>query len=131
MAGEIVRKTDFDATSSAVDNSRAKWGLSRAGTTVSVGETTTAAKVNRLVDLLTEAKSKSGWGGSISPKVSVDDYLKQTKLNELTANANSIYSYCRCNGNCQGGCSNKCTGCTGSCGGSGSCCGSCSSQPGH
>lgn len=131
MAGEIVKKSEYDATSNAVDNSRAKWGLGRAGTTVGVGETTTAAKFNRLVDLLTEAKNRSGWGGAITSKVSVEEYLRKQKLNELSANASSIYSFCRCNGNCQGGCSNRCSGCTGGCGGGGGCCSGCGSQPGH
>ena len=131
MAGEIVKKSDYDSTSTAIDNARAKWGLGRAGSTVAVGETTTAAKINSLVDLVTQAKSKSGWGGSITGKVSVAEYLKKQKLTELTSNANSIYSYCPCNGNCSGSCSGSCRGCSGRCGGSGNCCGSCGSQPGH
>lgn len=131
MAGEIVKKGDYDVASDAVDNSRGKWGLSKPNTTVGVGENTTASKLNRLIDLLTEAKNKCGYSGSMPAKVNTSDYLLKNKFNEISSTSTKIYNWCRCNGNCSGSCTNKCSGCGGRCGSGSGCCSSCSSQPGH
>lgn len=135
-----VSASDFNSTSLAVDNARAKWGLAKKNSQVSRGIITNDADYNNLVTWLTEAKSKSGTSTAIEAKVTAGEIMRVQKLTNLTSQANSVLNFCKCHGNCTGSCTGSCAGgCTGACGGNctgscrGKCGGSCSfsSESGH
>ena len=131
MAGSKIYASERNATMTAVDNARAKWGLGKKNSNVSEGTIATASDYNNLVSWLTEAKNKAGATTGIEGNVTPGSIMYQNKLNNLTSQANAVYNYCKCHGNCSGSCTGSCTGsCSGGCSGScrTSCEGSCGSR---
>lgn len=115
-------------TLTSVNKARNKWGLSSAGSNVSVGTIIDATNgVNNLLQWLREAKNKSGSPATVPNDVSVGSIITNVYTG-ITSVANTIYNYCKCHGNCTGSCTGNCTGsCRGSCTGcSGSCTDYCS-----
>ena len=116
MAGTKILASERNATMTAIDNARAKWGLGKKTSNVSSETKATAADYNNLVAWLTEAKNKAGATTGIEGNVSAGSLMYQNKLNNLTSQANAVYNYCKCHGNCTGSCTGSCSGtCTKSC----------------
>ncbi len=123
MAGTKILASERNATMTAIDNARVKWGLDKKASNTSSGTVATANDYNNLVAWLTEAKNKAGATTGIEGNVSAGSLMYQNKLNNLTSQANAVYNYCKCHGNCTGSCTGSCTG-----GCSGGCTGGCSTN---
>lgn len=111
---------DLKTTISKVKDSQSKWGLTQTTIDVNSGDIMRATTINGLIDELNKVKTRSGWGGTVSPKVSVGDLIRNI-LASLNSEADAIKAHCPCNCN---HCSCNCNHCSCHC----NHCKSCSSQ---
>ena len=112
MAGEIVRANDGTNLMNKINSMRAKWGISGSATTFTAGQTSTSSsQINSMIDWINEGKNKSGWSGSVSPKVNAGDLLKNI-IATLSSTADQITAHCPCNCN---HCSCNCNRCSCNC----------------
>lgn len=87
---------------------KAKWDSTDTSLTFSTGKKITAADYNELRNCIVDAKSKSGWGGTVSPAVTVGQLITDL-YTDLTNQGEQIRVYCSCNCNhCSCNC-NKCS----------------------
>lgn len=128
----VIKHTDRVNMTNAINSARAKWGLSQSATSPSSGSIITASDINNALALLREAKTASGWSGTVSSDVKIGDYITEI-FTSVVSQANTIKDHCPCFGNCSGSCTGGCSGtctstCTGGC--STTCTGGCSSMCG-
>lgn len=113
--------SEMNNTIGKIKSMQSKWGITQTSKTFTVGQTITASDTNQLIDMLTQGKSKSGWGGSISSKVNVGDLIRDITAS-LNSQADAITSHCPCNCN---HCSCNCNRCGCNCDNCRSCSSSC------
>ena len=111
---------DLNTTISKIKSTQSRWGVGQTGISKSSGSIMEASTINSLIDSLNSAKSRSGWGGSVSSKVSVGQVIKNI-LVSLNSQADAIRAHCPCNCN---HCTCNCNHCDCNC----NHCRSCSSQ---
>lgn len=99
MAGESIKASDAKRVMDKISEMRVRWG-STTGEVIpfTVGKVITALDTNKLVDFILEGKSRSGWTGVVSPKVSVGQYIDRTWF-DLWNQAEAIRVYCGCDCN--------------------------------
>lgn len=120
--GDKILTSSGKTTITKIKAMQSKWGLAQ----ISDSVVTQAAKVttnttNQMIDAIVAGKTKSGWGGSVSGKVSVENLITDI-FASLNSQADAITSHCPCNCNyCSCNCNhcscncNKCESCSSNC----------------
>ena len=115
--------SEMNTTINKIKAMQSKWGLSQTTKSFSSGGKILASDANSMVDMVAQGKNKSGWSGSIAPKVSVGQIIQNITAS-LNSQADAITAHCPCNCN---HCSCNCNHCSCDCNYCKSCSSSCDS----
>ena len=115
--------SEMNTTINKIKAMQSKWGLSQTTKSFSSGGKILASDANSMVDMVAQGKNKSGWSGSITPKVSVGQIIQNITAS-LNSQADAITAHCPCNCN---HCSCNCNHCSCDCNYCKSCSSSCDS----
>lgn len=123
--GDKILTSTGKTTITKIKAMQSKWGLTQMNdSVVTQGDTLKASTVNSMIDAIIAGKSKSGWGGTVSSKVSVGQLVTDI-FASLNSQADAVTKHCPCNCN---HCSCNCNKCSCNCNNCDSCGSSCDGE---
>lgn len=120
--GDVIPASSGTTTITKIKAMQSKWGLAQMSDSVVTQAANVTANIpNQMIDAIVAGKSKSGWDGSVSDKVSVGNLITDifaslnSQADAITAHCPCNCNYCACNCNyCKCNC-DRCDSCSSSC----------------